>query len=78
MLSVEVREAAVIVDKTHSAYPAHAVEFDSAPFIKALESGKQFWPSTMPEVDGVVLCYDASHRGNELGSFGSIAKLSSE
>jgi hypothetical protein len=72
------REASVIVDKTRSAYPAYAIELDSAPFVKALETGKPFWPPYMPEIDGVVLCYDASRRGNELGSFNHIAKLSGQ
>lgn len=74
----EMREASIVVDKTRSAYPALAVELNSAPFIRALETGVPFWPQTMPEIDGVVLCYDASREGHEAGSFGHIVELSSK
>jgi hypothetical protein len=69
------REAYVLVDKAHSAYPIHAIELNSALFIKALETDAQFWPSGMPEVDGIVLCYDASAEGNSQGSFDYIVRL---
>ncbi|GAB1518903.1 hypothetical protein RhiTH_001968 [Rhizoctonia solani] len=74
-MTFEMREAYVLVDKAHVGYPIHAIEFNSAPFIKALETGTQFWPSGMPEVDGVVLCYDASAEGNGQGSFDYIVRL---
>ncbi|CAE6408309.1 unnamed protein product [Rhizoctonia solani] len=76
-MTFEMREAYVLVDKAHSANPIHTIELNSAPFIKALETGTQFWPSGMPEVDGVVLCYDASAQGNEQGSFDYIVRLTS-
>lgn len=53
----------------------NTIELDSAPFIKALETGSEFWPSNLPAIDGVVLCYDASRRGNEAGSFDHITRL---
>ncbi|KAG8734143.1 hypothetical protein FRC11_010888 [Ceratobasidium sp. 423] len=74
-MTFEVRDACLLVDKAHSAYPVNAIELDSAPFIKALETGTQFWPPGMPEVDGVVLCYDASAEGNARGSFDYIVQL---
>ncbi|KAJ1311462.1 hypothetical protein OPQ81_009951 [Rhizoctonia solani] len=74
-MTFEVREAYVLADKAHNAYPVNAIELDSAPFIAALETGTQFWPSGMPEVDGVVLCYDASAEGNARGSFDYIVRL---
>ncbi|CAE7060819.1 unnamed protein product [Rhizoctonia solani] len=74
-MTFEVREAYVLADKAHGAYPVNAIELDSAPFIKSLEVGTQFWPPGMPEVDGVVLCYDASVEGNARGSFDYIVRL---
>ncbi|CAE6422597.1 unnamed protein product [Rhizoctonia solani] len=74
-MTFEMREAYVLVDKAHSAYPIHAIELNSALFIKALETDAQFWPSGMPEVDGIVLCYDASAEGNSQGSFDYIVRL---
>ncbi|CAE6476596.1 unnamed protein product [Rhizoctonia solani] len=74
-MTFELREAFVLADKAHSAYPVNTIELDSAPFIKALAAGIQFWPSGMPEVDGVVLCYDASAEGNARGSFDHIVRL---
>ncbi|CAE6448402.1 unnamed protein product [Rhizoctonia solani] len=74
-MTFEVREAYLLADKAHNAYPVNAIELDSAPFIKALETGAPFWPPGMPEVDGVVLCYDASAEGNARGSFDYIVRL---
>ncbi|KDN50204.1 hypothetical protein RSAG8_01540, partial [Rhizoctonia solani AG-8 WAC10335] len=74
-MTFEVREAYVLADKAHGAYPVNTIELDSAPFIKALEVGTHFWPSGMPEVDGIVLCYDASAEGNARGSFDYIVRL---
>ncbi|KAH7345017.1 hypothetical protein B0J17DRAFT_638008 [Rhizoctonia solani] len=74
-MTFEVREAYLLADKAHNAYPVNTIELDSAPFIKALETGAPFWPSGMPEVDGVVLCYDASAEGNARGSFDYIVRL---
>lgn len=73
--TVKSRDAAVIVDKSRDAYPVTTLEFDSKPFVDALASGAEFWPSSLPHIDGVVLCYDASRRGNEQGSFDHILPL---
>lgn len=75
---VKSRDAAVVVDKSRDAYPMTTLEFDSAPFINALKIGAEFWPSNLPHVDGVVLCYDASRQGNEAGSFEHIQPLNGE
>ncbi|KAF8609632.1 ras GEF [Ceratobasidium sp. AG-I] len=74
-IDVKSRDAAVIVDKSRDAYPVATLEFDSKPFIDALASGAEFWPSTLPHIDGVVLCYDASRHGNDQGSFEHILPL---
>ncbi|CUA76706.1 Ras guanine nucleotide exchange factor K [Rhizoctonia solani] len=74
-MTFEVREAYMLADKAHGAYPVNTIELDSKPFIKALEADAPFWPSVMPEVDGVVLCYDASAEGNARGSFDHIVRL---
>ncbi|KAG9090671.1 hypothetical protein FS749_000368 [Ceratobasidium sp. UAMH 11750] len=74
-LTVECCDVAAVVDKTRGTSPIGTVEVDSAPLIRALDRGAEFWPNTLPAIDGVVLCYDASREGNESGSFESIQWL---
>ncbi|KAG8745699.1 hypothetical protein FRC10_007179 [Ceratobasidium sp. 414] len=74
-LTVEFRDVATVVDKTRGTSPISTVEVDSAPLLRALDRGADFWPETLPTIDGVVLCYDASREGNESGSFESIQRL---
>ncbi|QRV91381.1 RasGEF domain protein [Ceratobasidium sp. AG-Ba] len=72
---VEFRDVAVVVDKTRNTAPVSTIEIDSAPLLGALDRGCEFWPESLPGIDGVVLCYDASSEGNEGGSFSSIERL---
>ncbi|QRV76539.1 RasGEF domain protein [Ceratobasidium sp. AG-Ba] len=74
-LTVEFRDVAVVVDKTRNTAPVSTIEIDSAPLLGALDRGCEFWPESLPGIDGVVLCYDASSEGNEGGSFSSIERL---
>ncbi|KAG9125128.1 hypothetical protein FRC07_008872 [Ceratobasidium sp. 392] len=72
---VELRDVATIVDKTKNTSPVSTVEIESAPLLDALDRGEEIWPDTLPHIDAVVLCYNASREGNESGSFDGIQRL---
>ncbi|KAG8775744.1 hypothetical protein FRC12_001291 [Ceratobasidium sp. 428] len=74
-IHIQLREVATVVDKSRSTTPVTAVETDSAPFLRALDGNAEFWPDSLPAIDAVVLCYDASREGNQGGSFDGIQRL---
>ncbi|KAG8789995.1 hypothetical protein FRC12_013006 [Ceratobasidium sp. 428] len=74
-ITIQLRDVATVADKSRSTTPVTTVETDSAPFLRALDCGDEIWPDSLPVIDAVVLCYDASCEGNQGGSFDGIQQL---